>query len=78
MEGSFTQLKQKAFLLNDLYIDPIGYQVKLGQREIDLTLKEFDLLYFLLLIEEKWSDVPNFFSLFQLKVWLMMIEQLMS
>ena len=45
MEGSFTQLKQKAFLLNDLYIDPIGYQVRLGQREIDLTLKEFDLLY---------------------------------
>jgi two-component system OmpR family response regulator/two-component system alkaline phosphatase synthesis response regulator PhoP len=31
--------------LNDLYIDPIGYQVKLGQKEIDLTLKEFDLLY---------------------------------
>ena len=32
-------------MLNDLYIDPIGYQVKLGQKEIDLTLKEFDLLY---------------------------------
>ena len=32
-------------MFNDLYIDPIGYQVKLGQREIDLTLKEFNLLY---------------------------------
>jgi len=37
--------KQQAFLLKDLYIDPIGYQVKLGQKEIDLTLKEFNLLY---------------------------------
>ena len=38
-------LKKEAFLLNDLYIDPIGYQVRLGQKEIDLTVKEFDLLY---------------------------------
>jgi DNA-binding response OmpR family regulator len=45
MDGSDKTAKQEAFLLNDLYIDPIGYQVKLGQTEIDLTLKEFDLLY---------------------------------
>ncbi len=45
MEGSNTQLKQEELLLNDLYIDPVGYQVKMGQTEIDLTVKEFDLLY---------------------------------
>lgn len=45
MDGSDNRAKQETFLLNDLYVDPIGYQVKLGQTEIDLTLKEFDLLY---------------------------------
>ena len=37
--------KLEELLLNDLYIDPVGYQVKLGSREIDLSVKEFDLLY---------------------------------
>src|SRR5208283_762825 len=45
MDGNEMVSKQQAFLLKDLYIDPIGYQVKLGQKEIDLTLKEFNLLY---------------------------------
>lgn len=45
MDGSDTRSKQEELLLNDLYIDPVGYQVKLGQTEIDLTVKEFDLLY---------------------------------
>ena len=45
MDKSVIQSPQQAFLLNDLYIDPIGYQVKLGQREIDLTLNEFNILY---------------------------------
>ena len=45
MSISDTLLKQEALLLNDFYIDPIGYQVKLGQTEIDLTAKEFELLY---------------------------------
>ena len=45
MSISNTLLKQEALLLNDFYIDPIGYQVKLGQMEIDLTAKEFELLY---------------------------------
>ena len=31
--------------MNDFYIDPVGYQVKLGKTEIDLTVKEFELLY---------------------------------
>ena len=31
--------------MNDFYIDPVGYQVKLGKTEINLTVKEFDLLY---------------------------------
>jgi len=39
------RLHQEALLLNDLYIDPVGYQVKVGQTEIDLTAREFDLLY---------------------------------
>ena len=45
MDGSDYRVKKERLLLNDLYIDPIGYQVKVGQREIDLTLKQFDLLY---------------------------------
>jgi DNA-binding response OmpR family regulator len=47
MNGPDTLLKQEAVLLNGLYIDPIGYQVKLGKTELDLTLKEFELLYLL-------------------------------
>lgn len=45
MDDSGRQLKEEIFLLNDLYIDPIGYEVRLGPKEIDLTVKEFDLLY---------------------------------
>ena len=45
MYESETVLKQETLLLNDFYIDPIGYQVKLGKTEIDLTIKEFELLY---------------------------------
>ena len=45
MEGSATLAKKQVFKFNDLYIDPIGYQVKLGQKEIELTLNEFNLLY---------------------------------
>ena len=45
IEGSETQSKQEPLFLNDLYIDPNGYQVKMGKKEIDLTLKEFDLLF---------------------------------
>jgi DNA-binding response OmpR family regulator len=45
MDGTDTRLKPQELLLNDLYIDPIGYQVKMGQTEIDLTVKEFELLY---------------------------------
>jgi DNA-binding response OmpR family regulator len=45
MYVSETRLKQEALLMNDFYIDPVGYQVKLGKTEIDLTVKEFELLY---------------------------------
>ena len=45
MDGSDTRVKPQPILLNDLYIDPIGYQVKLGKKEVELTLKEFNLLY---------------------------------
>ena len=45
IDGLDKRSKQEELLLNDLYIDPVGYQVKLGPAEIDLTVKEFDLLY---------------------------------
>jgi DNA-binding response OmpR family regulator len=45
MYGSNTRLRKDVLKFKDFYIDPIGYQVKLGQMEIDLTLKEFELLY---------------------------------
>ena len=45
MYGSATMSKHEALLMNDFYIDPIGYQVKMGKTEIDLTVKEFELLY---------------------------------
>jgi DNA-binding response OmpR family regulator len=45
MYTSETRIKQEALLMNDFYIDPVGYQVKLGKTEIDLTVKEFELLY---------------------------------
>ncbi len=44
-DGSDVRGKQEELLSNDLYIDPVGYQVKMGKKEIDLTVKEFDLLY---------------------------------
>ena len=47
MYTSETRIKQEALLMNDFYIDPVGYQVKLGKTEIDLTVKEFELLYLL-------------------------------
>jgi two-component system OmpR family response regulator len=45
MYASETLQKQEPLLLNDFYIDPVGYQVKLGKMEIELTVKEFELLY---------------------------------
>jgi DNA-binding response OmpR family regulator len=45
MRDPESQVNQEALFVNDLYIDPVGYQVKVGQTEIDLTAKEFDLLY---------------------------------
>ena len=45
MYASVTMLKHEPLLMNDFYIDPIGYQVKMGKTEIDLTVKEFELMY---------------------------------
>ena len=45
MYDSATLLQQEALLLNDFYIDPVGYEVKKGKTEINLTVKEFELLY---------------------------------
>jgi DNA-binding response OmpR family regulator len=45
IDGTDTRSKPEELFLNDLYIDPIGYQVKRGKTEIDLTVKEFELLY---------------------------------
>jgi DNA-binding response OmpR family regulator len=60
MNGAEVLVKQQPILINDLYIDPVGYQVKLGQREIELTVKEFELL------KERLCGVLNFFPSFQL------------
>ena len=43
--------------IDDLYIDPEGYQVKVGQTEVKLTLKEFELL--LLLARRKGKVVSR-------------------
>ena len=45
MEDSDKHAKRQAVLINGLYIDPMGYQVKVGPKEIDLTVKEFEVLY---------------------------------
>ena len=45
MDGSDKESKLKIITLKDLYLDPNGYQVKLGQNELELTVKEFNLLY---------------------------------
>ena len=45
MNGVEVSTKLQPILVNDLYIDPVGYQMKLGQREIELTVKEFEILY---------------------------------
>jgi DNA-binding response OmpR family regulator len=45
LDGTDARSKPQELLANDLYIDPVGYQVKMGKNEIDLTVKEFDLLY---------------------------------
>ena len=46
MESTDPGSKPQEVLLNDLYIDPIGFRVKRGKTDIDLTVKEFELLYF--------------------------------
>jgi DNA-binding response OmpR family regulator len=45
MYDSAIRLKQETLIMNDFYIDPVGYQVKMGKTEINLTVKEFELLY---------------------------------
>ena len=34
MNGVEALAEQQPILVNDLYIDPVGYQAKLGQREM--------------------------------------------
>ena len=45
MYDSAIRLKQETLIMNDFYTDPVGYQVKMGKTEINLTVKEFELLY---------------------------------
>ena len=52
-----TRLKSQELLLNDLYIDPVGFQVKRGKTDIDLTVKEFELLY--LFVQNKGKVVKR-------------------
>ena len=57
MDGTDTRLKSQELLLNDLYIDPVGFQVKRGKTDIDLTVKEFELLY--LFVQNKGKVVKR-------------------
>jgi DNA-binding response OmpR family regulator len=45
MEGIAARSQQEELFSEDLYIDPVGFQAKMGQTDLDLTVKEFDLLY---------------------------------
>ena len=47
-------LEEQSYMINDLYIDPICHQVRLGEIEINLTLTEF---YLLLLLARKMGRV---------------------
>jgi DNA-binding response OmpR family regulator len=57
MDGTDTRLKSQELLLNDLYIDTVGFQVKRGKTDIDLTVKEFELLY--LFVQNKGKVVKR-------------------
>ncbi|MDD5289330.1 MAG: winged helix-turn-helix domain-containing protein, partial [Dehalococcoidales bacterium] len=50
---------------NDIFIDTAGHQVKVGQTEIYLTLKEFDMLLFF--VKNKGKVISR--SELQQKVW---------
>jgi DNA-binding response OmpR family regulator len=49
-------LEEHSYMVNDLYIDPLYHQVKLGETQIDLTLTEF---YLLLLLARKLGHVVS-------------------
>lgn len=49
-------VEEQSYIVNDLYIDPLYHQVKLGEIEIDLTLTEF---YLLLLLARKKGQVVS-------------------
>jgi DNA-binding response OmpR family regulator len=77
MEGAVTMMKvddpggraeNEELVLNNLYLDPIGFQVKMGQKEIDLTVKEFNLLYLFAHHVGRWLNDPKSFRLFQLQI----------
>ncbi len=49
-------VEEQGYMVNDLYIDPLYHQVKLGDIEINLTLTEF---YLLLLLARKLGHVVS-------------------
>ena len=49
-------VEEQSYVVNDLYIDPLYHQVKLGEIQIDLTLTEF---YLLLLLARKMGRVVS-------------------
>ena len=53
IDGTDSGAKPRELLLNDLYIDPVGFRVKRGTTDIDLTVKEFELLYSFVKTREK-------------------------
>jgi DNA-binding response OmpR family regulator len=49
-------VEEQSYVVNDLYIDPLYHQVKLGEIQIDLTVTEF---YLLLLLARKMGRVVS-------------------
>ena len=57
--------EEQSYMVNDLYIDPMYHQVKLGEIEINLTLTEF---YLLLLLARKLGRVVSRHELLE-QIW---------
>jgi len=53
MDGYETSVKPQAFQLKPLYRS-VGYQVKLGKKRVELTLKDLIYCTFLPVISGKW------------------------
>jgi DNA-binding response OmpR family regulator len=58
-------IEEQSYVVNDLYIDPLYHQVRLGEIEINLTLTEF---YLILLLARKMGHVVSHRELLE-QIW---------